>query len=172
MDTKETLITQSYLRELFCYDPETGNFTWLIPAKGRRSPAGGKNAIGYILITVLGKQYYAHRLAWFYMTGRWPPEHIDHINGKTDDNRFCNLREATNSQNNANRYKTAPNSTGYKGVALDKRRGAYYAQVCMHGRSIRKGPFSTAEAAHERYLSLVEEIHGEFACTKQSGGAG
>lgn len=163
MNIKTPPFTQNYLRELLSYDPETGDFRWLIPAKGRRPIAGGKNAVGYILITILGKQYYAHRLVWFYVHGVWPKEFIDHINGKTDDNRLCNLREATNSQNNMNRRKYPPNSTGFRGVALDKRRGTYHAQISLHNRNIRVGPFATAEAAYQRYLILIKEVQGEFA---------
>jgi hypothetical protein len=65
-------------------------------------PLGTSNGFGYLRITVLGKSYYAHRLAWFYMNGEWPDQ-IDHINGIKSDNRIENLRNVTVQQNNQNK---------------------------------------------------------------------
>jgi hypothetical protein len=103
---KETL-TAERLRELLHYDPDTGDFTWRTARK--RIPAGaiaGTVERGFRRITIgggrHGPRYSAHRLAWLYMTGAWPNGYLDHINRDPDDNRFANLRLATNSQNQAN----------------------------------------------------------------------
>jgi hypothetical protein len=48
-------------------------------------------------------KYSAHRLAWFYVHGKWPQSGIDHRNGDIGDNRIENLREATQAQNCANK---------------------------------------------------------------------
>jgi hypothetical protein len=37
----------------------------------------------------------AHRVAWFYITRRWPADQIDHANHNKADNRFINLREVS-----------------------------------------------------------------------------
>lgn len=92
-------LTQEVLKSLLYYDPETGIFVWLVTRQ--RSPAGkeagGYDEKGYRRICVNGTKVRAHRLAWLYMTGEWPEDQLDHINGLKDDNRFVNLREATNS---------------------------------------------------------------------------
>jgi hypothetical protein len=75
--------------------------------------AGKINSKGYRLIGVDGRWHKAHRLAWLYMTGSWPREQIDHINLIKNDNRFENLREATQTQNHAN---TRARRRGLKGI--------------------------------------------------------
>lgn len=82
-------------------------------------------ATGYVLISFDGEQYLAHRLAWFYVTGEMPPMFIDHINGKPDDNRFENLREATPQQNGFNRGMPKNNKSGAKGCEWRRDRGKY-----------------------------------------------
>jgi hypothetical protein len=52
-----------------------------------------------------GHTYKLSRLAWLYMTSEWPRGEIDHANRDPTDDRFCNLREATNRQNQANKLK-------------------------------------------------------------------
>jgi hypothetical protein len=54
------------------------------------------------------------------MAGKWPAAGIDHINGNKSDNRWLNLREATQSQNMTNTGNRADNSSGYKGVCWHK----------------------------------------------------
>jgi hypothetical protein len=78
------MLTQLRLRELLDYDPATGIF------RSRRSQsklkigdvAGVINTHGYNIIGVDGERLRGARLAWLYMTGEWPKEHVDHINGK------------------------------------------------------------------------------------------
>lgn len=117
------MITQEQLKLILNYDPETGEFNWLVKPRNRASiggVAGHLRKNGYREISIKGKKYYAHRLAWLYMTGSWPKEHIDHINGNPSDNRFCNLREATRSQNMHNQGVCSNNTSGYKGVCWHK----------------------------------------------------
>ena len=53
--------------------------------------AGTTNKDGYIVVTIRGAKYFAHRLAWLLYTGSWPSSILDHINGETSDNRRGNL---------------------------------------------------------------------------------
>src|SRR4051812_34139236 len=97
-------LTQQRLRELLDYCPETGVFTRRTKKGHERSGdvAGYRDTHGYIKLSVDYKRYYAHRLAWLWITGVWPPQ-IDHINRDRADNRLENLRVATPAQNAANR---------------------------------------------------------------------
>src|SRR5687768_770720 len=115
------MLTAEKLRELMDYNPDTGVFLYR-KRRGRRSAGleAGSIVKGYRLIS-LGKQYSAHRLAWLYVYGEWPAGDLDHINCVRDDNRIANLREATDSQNNANRTLAPKNSSGFKGVCWNKR---------------------------------------------------
>lgn len=92
------MLTQAKLKSLINYNPATGEFSRAGYAK-----CGTLTYQGYVSIQVAGKRYYAHRLAWFYMTGVWPENEIDHKNRVRDDNRWENLREATRSIQMRNR---------------------------------------------------------------------
>lgn len=99
------MLTQEELKRMLHYESETGIFTWKINKRGpvkRGDVAGKTNGRGYRVIKIDGAYYYAHRLAWFYITGNWPKE-TDHINRVKTDNRMVNLREVTHSLNNRNR---------------------------------------------------------------------
>src|SRR5690348_8900862 len=95
-------LSQAHLKELLRYDPETGKFFWLVRARRRSrigDEAGSDHGQGYIEIGIEGRRYLAHRLAWFYMTGEWPPEMVDHKDLCRSNNRWANLRLATHGQN-------------------------------------------------------------------------
>jgi len=75
-------LTQEKLREYLIYSPETGEFKWRKNRGRARSGglAGAPDRNKYIRVWIYGQKYLAHRLAWFYMTGTWPDEQIDHCN--------------------------------------------------------------------------------------------
>ncbi len=166
MNSKQSRITQNRLRELLSYDPETGLLWWLKTPMGRHHPitvpAGRTRKDGYNIICINYVRYYGHQLAWLYMTGKWPENEIDHINGKPSDNRWINLREATHSQNLANKKIEKGNISGYKGVWLEQN-NKYYCDVRFGGIKVRGGPFLTAEAAYDLREAIAKILHGEFA---------
>ncbi len=140
------------LKEAVAYDSETGLFHWLITT-GRvkaGSIAGSKNHDGYVRINVLGKNYAAHRLAWYFITGEFPESDLDHINRVRDDNRQCNLRLATKVLNAVNRSKLKNNKSGVTGVV--HRGDRYMAQIKIAGKCIFLGVHDTIDAARDAYL--------------------
>lgn len=152
------------LRELLDYDPDTGIFRWRI-SRGPRKAGAVAGCVGsYVQVMVDRKNYKAHRLAWFWMTGEWPPAEIDHKNGSGADNRFEVIRPATSSQNKMNRRLSSQNSSGFKGAFLDKRDGRWYSRISVNRRLIHLGRFDTAEEAHAAYAAAARQAYGEFAC--------
>ncbi len=153
------MITYSRLRELVSYCPETGLFTWCARRRGCRvgDVAGGSKGNGYVVIRLDDTLYLAHRLAWLYMTRAWPAGQIDHVNGQRADNRFCNLRDATPTQNARNKHKLATNQTGLPGV--QPRNGKFRAQVKVLGRKHTTRAYDTKEEAHAAYLELRAKLH-------------
>ena len=177
------MLTQEYLKLVINYDPETGIFLRLArPLSHYKSLnscnltnsriagtiAGWISKKGYRRIRIDGITYGAHQLAWLYVYGEWPESDVDHVNndGPKHDNRICNLRLATRSQNAANTGKKSTNKSGYKGVSWHKATCKWRAQIMINGKKTHLGLFDSAEDAHKAYVEKIKEIHGEFARTK------
>ena len=137
------------LRKLLSYDPETGIFRWLVTRRDRHGRSGkikagmiaGSSTHGYRCITINA----AHRLAYLYMTERWPKV-IDHLNRDRSDNRWRNLREATRRMNCRNKFQYINNTSGFVGI---KKRHSYEAYIGTGNRYL--GSFKTlAEAVAAR----------------------
>lgn len=120
------------------------------------------NGNGYRRINVDGVKYYEHRLVWFYMTGEWPKNQIDHIDGDRLNNRFANLREATPCENARNTKIRKHNTSGIMGVVFDKSRNKWKAQITFKGRGICLGRFDDKEAARAAYEGAKAQLHGQF----------
>jgi hypothetical protein len=75
-------LTTERLREALSYDPDTGVWTWLLPT-GRRVRVGSRAARidchGRWRIGLDGRYFTGSRLAFLYMTGKWPLHLVDHI---------------------------------------------------------------------------------------------
>lgn len=156
------------------YDKDSGIFTW----RPRKQEAfstkriflswnaryAGKIAghdnktLGYSEVFVLGKSYYAHRLAWFYVHGEWPKFDIDHINHNRTDNRLCNLRQATDSENQQNQKLSKANSSGTTGVSWSTRKSAWIVQARYCGKSVYGGQFQCIEQAKAKREMLNKEL--------------
>lgn len=158
-------ITLARLKELLAYDPDRGLFFWLVSRGGvvAGMPAGYATDDGYVCVRVEGRIYRAHILAWFYKTGEWPTRQVDHIDTKRDNNRWDNLRLASNGENGANKPKLSTNTTGFKGVTYDGKRGKYRAQVQKDGKKKHVGYFDCPTAAALAHDNVAAKLHGEFA---------
>jgi hypothetical protein len=150
-------LTLERLKALLSYDQATGVFT-RIAVPGNRVDLLGKAAGGErkdcVRIAVDNVRYRAHRLAWFYMTGRWPDPEVDHRNRKPTDNRWNNLREATSAINKQNRGAKSKNKTGLLGVSLAPA-GKFKARI----NDVHLGVYDTPEQAHQAYLKVKRQRH-------------
>lgn len=160
-------ITQERLKEILKYHPETGEFKWLATLSNiaRAGSTAGtiKKVQGYIQIRADGRCYYAHRLAWLYMTGSWPKNEIDHINGNPADNRFFNLREASRGENSSNRGIFVNNKSGVKGVHWHATKGRWRVNLYLCGKEYFFGYHTDLEFAELVASEARIKLHGEFS---------
>lgn len=159
------MLTHEYLCERLAYDPNSGRFTW------RTSPrfgwagklAGNMDDGGYWRIRIDNRSYKLHRLAWFYVHGRWPAREIDHINGNQSDNRLHNLREATRADNNHNTGINSNNRSGIKGVSWCTDKARWVVQIGLNGRRRHVGYYESVDEAARAYADEAQKLFGQFA---------
>ena len=163
---KKSHITRERVMQLVGYDPMTGLFVWRVVTSNCVKVgqfAGTLHHSGYVRIQLDGRRYAAHRIAWLYVTGEWPADELDHVNGKRADNRFANLRLASRRENMGNRSKRSDNASGAKGVSWHKQHSKWTAQIRCNGRRYHLGYFSTVEEANAAYQGAASLVFGEFA---------
>jgi predicted heme/steroid binding protein len=162
-------LTRERLRELMKYDPETGLFYWAKQTSNRvkvGDVVGHQEPVqGYRLIGVDGRVYKASRLAFMWMTGEMPST-VDHANRDRMDDRWCNLRLATRSQNQCNRGVQSNSTSRLKGAHVHGQSGKWYARITVNGVTHSLGLHDTPELAHQAYREAAERLHGEFAAVK------
>jgi len=146
-------ITAVELRELYKYDPDTGNFS------RNERVIGSLNPKGYMVHTIRGVAYRLHRLAWFYINGYWPEKGIDHINGIRSDNRISNLRECNQSENLQNQRKATARKHGLIGTIRRKRTRLWSSQITINKVKHHLGYFETEESAHQAYIEAKRKLH-------------
>jgi hypothetical protein len=167
---KEEELSLEELKSKLSYNPETGIFRWKITtpwvkvgdtAGGSLDPSDLSRGLG---IGIGRKRYYLHRLAWFYMTGKWPKGFLDHIDRNAQNNKWSNLREATKPQNGWNVGLSKRNTTGHKGIRRRMDRdGRYQVGFGYHRKIIYVGMFDTLEEAITARDKKRKELYGEFA---------
>lgn len=90
--------------------------------------------------------HYMHRQIMGY-----PDGYVDHINGNKLDNRKENLRAVSASVNGHNRHVLNKNNTsGHKGVTLDKKRNKFVAEIWVNYKKISKRFDTIEEAVKQR----------------------
>lgn len=157
-------ITQERLKYLFNYNEDTGLFTRLVTIHYNAKSGDIANHVdkstGYVSFNIDGRIYYAHRLAWFYKTGKWADK-IDHIDGIKTNNKWINLRNGTHAQNLQN-YKKANshNKSGLLGAHMVNNNPNHFtSEIIKNGKRKFLGTFKTAEEAHKAYLEAKRKLH-------------
>ena len=109
----------------------------------------------YVYTRYMGKWIYMHRLIMQKELNNKPQLDIDHINHNTLDNRKCNLRLATKSQNSMNRKS--------KGYYYDKRCNKYIVRIKFNNKTILIGRFENEKDAIKARKEAEKKYYGEFA---------
>ena len=88
---------------------------------------------------------------------------VDHINGDTTDNRKCNLRVCTQSENLLNKSFMSNNTIGFIGISYRKCRNSYDPEIRYKYKRCHLGQTkSLEEAVYKRYYA-EKILFKEFA---------
>jgi hypothetical protein len=154
-------LTYERLKEVLSYDKDTGIF---IRNKNGKI-VGSARADGSLNIMIDGKHYKNNRLAWFWMTGSWPSNVVDHIDRTPANNRWSNLREASTTENGYNSSLSKANKSGVKGVFWNSQKKKWHAVIRANGKNKHIGFFDDLKIASEVILKERKVLHGEFYCS-------
>ena len=111
------------------------------------------------------KHQYMHRLI---MNVTDSKVHVDHINHDRADNRQCNLRLASQSENARNRGTQKNSQSGVKGLSYLIRGNSWQAQIMLNGINHTKS-FSINKYHDAKQLAIdwLDEkrpiLHGKFS---------
>jgi hypothetical protein len=164
------MVSQSKLKRLFEYNPDTGLFTRLVQQSANAmvgQVVGTVDGKGYLHVSIDKQFYLLHRLAFLYMTGSIP-KYVDHKNRIRIDNKWCNLRSCDCKYNAGNSGIHKHNTSGYRGVSQNKKSGKWHAQIKIYGKQTYLGRFDTPEEAADIYDKAAKEHFGEFATLNTS----
>jgi len=174
-----TLPSQKYLLECLRLDDASGMLFWNVRpethfqtkhefqrwnsryANKCASIPGGQ---GYYLTCIDSQRYKTHRIVFCMVHGHDPADlQIDHINGVRSDNRPCNLRLATQSQNTINfKGARADSSHGFRGISWKAKNKKWQASVCVGGKNKYLGLFDTPYEAKAMADAARKLVFGEF----------
>ncbi len=143
-------IAQERLKELFTYDAITGVLSRLVATSNRvkiGDIVGSIDSKGYWRVGVDGHSYRAHRLAWLYTHGEFPPDQIDHIDGDKLNNRIANLRPVSMQENQRNERLSKNNTSGIIGVTWSRCAKKWVSQITVSRKNIYLGCYKDLELA-------------------------
>lgn len=146
------MLTFERANELFRYDPISGKVFRKVTTSSRSIKGTEAGSLDkrerYLRVTVDGVGYQLHRVIMLLVHGHLDKSvQVDHISHDRADNRLCNLRLVSLSENNKNKSMDRRNSTGVTGVKFNKRYNTWGAHIGVSGIEIHLGSFKTLEEA-------------------------
>lgn len=91
----------------------------------------------------------------------WP--YVDHEDGNGLNNQGYNLREANQALNEAAKHKRPGTSSQFKGVAWDRKKNKWLAQITLDGKNVYLGRYKDEAEAAKAYDVAAEAAWGPFA---------
>lgn len=161
--------SKAEIEDLFEVDIDLGTLIWMKPPKqhprmlGLNAGSSRPNSRGksYVRVKINGVAYLRSHLIYICANGS-DCEMIDHINGDSMDDRICNLRSASvteNAWNHRGRKKKAALPMGVRSTAA----GRFQARIAVNKSMIHLGTYETPELAHSIYQEKRKEYYGAFA---------
>ena len=114
----------------------------------------------YVKGKVGARIMFMHRL----ILGSSAGNQVDHRNHDTLDNRRCNLRSVTQSQNQQNSRRQRRTKSGYKGVSWNESCHKWHARIGIAGRTRHVGCSTDIKEAARLYDKAALKHFGEHAC--------
>jgi len=143
----------------YCYNDNTIFYFDIEDYDKIKDYSWAHNNRGYVSATLFkNKRVLMHRLI---LNNKF--EIIDHINKNRTDNRKCNLRGCTKSQNGANSNVPKNNISGFIGVSFVKKTNKWCARITVDYKDMHLGTFNNKEDAIRARLKAEKEYFGEFA---------
>lgn len=161
---KENILTKEFVKDLFDY--KDGHIFWK-KEMGSRAKVGEQAgsfdiSMCYFRTKINGKSYLNHRIIFLLHNG-FLPKFVDHKDRDSTNNFPHNLREASHSQNSANRRAKSTGSSKYLGVYYLARNGKYFVSIKHNGKIHYLGLYLSEENAALAYNKAAVKHHGEFA---------
>jgi hypothetical protein len=177
---KRPLPPVEFLRECLDYEPKTGVLiwrerprehfpdvrawhSWTVRYAGKK--AGTTNNNGYHNLNFNGMTYLASRVITKWMTGDDPPRTVDHRDHDRLNDRWENLRPATQLEQTWNRRVLRKSTSGFRGVFPN---GSGW-RAAINNRGL--GQYDTPEEAAAAYEIEARKIHGAFYCEPEYAAA-
>jgi len=158
------------ISKLIEYDPDKGEFRWLVGLEGRKrnagDVAGNPSEHGYRIIYVaeFKRSFRAARLAWYLQTGEDPGvDEIDHLDRNKLNDKFKNLEPKTRSANAVNTRTSTRCKSGIRGV-WQKSDGKWGAKISREGvhRTLGQAFDSKEKAARAYDEAALAHERGEW----------
>lgn len=166
-------LSPAYVRAILDYDAATGELRWRERSVDMFAFPGGEKVCevynrdfagkvagtvqksGYRTLYISGRNYFAHRVIWLIVHGKWPDNQIDHINRVKSDNRLENLRDVTGQINSWN-----VDHSGFSGATWDKHKRRWKSSITHAGKTIFLGRYRDRDAAIAAYQRAVQDKRG------------
>ena len=154
------MLSLEEVNKTFRYEPISGMLFWKV-GKWKDKRAGTRSNVGGYRHVRVGKKYfYEHRIIMLMVHGELPKGmQVDHLSHDRSDNRLCNLRFVSHTDNGRNTKLHSTNTTGVIGTTFVKRTGKYMAQMEVNGKHLYLGCFKTLEEAAAARLE-AEKLYG------------